>query len=230
MTRYVYLHGFASSPQSGKAQFFRTRMAEGGTDLIIPALDNGDFEHLTISGQLQVIDAAVSGAPTVLFGSSLGGYLAALYAARHPNIEKLILLAPAFQFPERWRRRYSAEELESWRRNGSVPVFHFGFQREVPLAYALMEDSLAYEGEPAFAQPALVLHGTLDPVVPADVSKDFAAQHPNVTLRLFESGHELTDVLEDLWQETSRFLGRVPTDRVPTDSQQASDGVIMGKG
>ena len=170
MTRLVYLHGFASSPQSGKAQFFRRRLAEKGLDLEIPALDAGDFEHLTITGQLQVVDTAVSGQPAILFGSSLGGYLAALYAARHVNIQKLILLAPAFQFPDRWRQRYPPEELETWRRNGSAPVYHYGFQKEMPLGYQLMEDSRNYEGEPEFTQPALVLHGTGDTVVP---SRDF---------------------------------------------------------
>jgi uncharacterized protein len=206
MTRFVYLHGFASSPQSGKAQFFCKRFAEIGVPLEIPALDGGDFEHLTITGQLRVVDAAVSGQPTILFGSSLGGYLAALYASRHPNIEKLILLAPAFQFPSRWRQRYSAEELETWRRNGSASVYHYGFQKEMRLGYQLMEDSERYESEPEFTQPALVLHGTGDTVVPAGISTAFAARHPNVTLRLFESGHELTDVLEGLWEETARFL------------------------
>jgi uncharacterized protein len=210
MIHYVYLHGFASSPQSGKAQFFRARLAEKGVELTIPALDDGDFEHLTITGQLRVIDAAIAGRPTVLFGSSLGGYLAALYAARHANVQKLVLLAPALQFPERWRLRYSAQELESWKQNGSVNVFHYGIQRETPLGYGLMEDSLVYEGEPQFTQPALVLHGSSDPVVPVRVSEDFAARHANVTLRVYDSGHELTDVLEDLWEETSRFLNLVP--------------------
>ncbi len=207
LPRLVYLHGFASSPQSGKAQFFRQRFAELGLELEIPALDGGDFEHLTITGQLQVMDAAVAGRPTILFGSSMGGYLAALYAARHPNIEKLVLLAPAFGFPGRWRQRYSEEELEAWRRNGFVSVFHYGHKREMALGFELMEDSKAYEGEPEFMQPALVMHGTSDSVVPARISTAFAASHPNVTLRLFPSGHELTDVLEDLWEETARFLG-----------------------
>jgi pimeloyl-ACP methyl ester carboxylesterase len=210
MTRFVYLHGFASSPQSGKAQFFRKRFAEHGLALEIPALDGGDFEHLTITGQLRVVDAAVAGQPAILLGSSLGGYLAGLYAARHSNIEKLILLAPAFQFPSRWRQRYSAEELEAWRRNGLASVYHYGFQKEMLLGYQLMEDSISYESEPEFTQPALVLHGTGDTVVPAGISTAFAARHPNVILRLFESGHELTDVLEDLWEETARFL-KLPT-------------------
>lgn len=206
MRRYVYLHGFASSPQSGKAQFFRRRLAAQGIELHIPELDGGDFFHLTISGQLKIVEAAVAGKPTVLFGSSMGGYLAALFAARHRNVEKLILMAPAFQLPRRWRERYPAQELENWRRNGFASVFHYGFGREVPLGYQLMEDSQRFEPEPEFTQPALVLHGNLDPVVPAEVSLAFAAAHPNVTLRLFDSGHELNDVLEDLWDETARFL------------------------
>ena len=101
-SQFVYLHGFASSPQSSKAQYFRKQFEEKGLTLEIPALDGGDFTHLTITGQLKLVDAAVAGRPTILFGSSLGGYLAALYAARHANIEKLVLLAPAFRFPSRW--------------------------------------------------------------------------------------------------------------------------------
>jgi pimeloyl-ACP methyl ester carboxylesterase len=206
-TRLVYLHGFASSPHSSKAQFFRKRFSEKGLHLDIPDLDGGDFTGLTVTGQLKVIDAAVAGRPTILFGSSLGGYLAALYAARHSNIEKLVLLAPAIQFPRRWRERYGSEELERWQQDGSVPVFHYGQNREIPLGYQFMEDSRNYEDEPEFTQPALLLHGSRDPVVPASISTAFAARHPNVTLRLFDSGHELTDVLEDLWQETEAFLG-----------------------
>ena len=206
MTKLVYLHGFASSPQSAKAQFFRKRFGERGFAMEIPSLDGGDFSSLSITGQLQIVDAAVAGEPTILIGSSLGGYLAALYAARHDNIEKLILLAPAFRFPSRWRERYSAEELMHWQRDGSVPVFHYGYGRELPLGYQIMEDSRSYEDEPEFLQPALILHGRLDLVVPASISTAFADRHPNVTLRLFDSGHELTGVLEELWHETATFL------------------------
>ena len=55
-----------------------------------------------------MVDQAVNGEPVILMGSSLGGYLAALYAARHANVERLVLLAPAFNFPTRWRQRFSA--------------------------------------------------------------------------------------------------------------------------
>ena len=62
------------------------------------------------------------------------------------------------------------------------------------------------KGDPDAGGVLVVLHGRADNVVPADLSKAFAEGRPNVTLRLFDSGHELTDVLEQLWTETAMFL------------------------
>jgi uncharacterized protein len=205
--RITYLHGFASSPQSGKAQFFLRRFTERGVAVEIPQLDGGDFEHLTITGQLDVVDRTVGNSPSILMGSSLGGYLSALYAARHPqSVKKLVLMAPAFQFPERWSERYPDKELEAWRRTGSAKVYHYGYKEELDLAYGLIEDAQAYEGEPDFRQPALIFHGIHDPVVPVRLSEDFARSHPAVKLIKFDSGHELTDVLEPMWSAVERFL------------------------
>ncbi|MCU1337068.1 MAG: hypothetical protein JWO19_2649 [Bryobacterales bacterium] len=207
MTPVVYLHGFASSPLSSKAQFFRRKFAERGIQVEIPQLDEGRFEDLTITGQLGVIERAVGEQRAILMGSSLGGYLAALYAARHPSqIERLVLLAPAFQFSRRWRERYSKEDWERWQHEGSAPVFHYGEGRERRLNYHFVEDAAQYEDEPEFAQPALIFHGLRDNVVPAAISTAYAARHPGVRLVLMESGHELTDVVEPMWAYISNFL------------------------
>ncbi len=56
------------------------------------------------------------------------------------------------------------------------------------LGFQIVEDALKYEDEPAFRQPALVLHGRRDEVVPAELSKVFAEGHPNVTLRAVRFG------------------------------------------
>jgi pimeloyl-ACP methyl ester carboxylesterase len=210
MTRVVYLHGFASGPLSGKAQFFRRKFEAMGISMEIPQLDEGRFEDLTISGQLAVIDRAVGEQPAVLIGSSLGGYLAALYASLHPLcVEDLVLLAPAFQFPLRWRERYSAEDWARWKREGSTPILHYGEGRVRRLGFQFVEDAAQYPDEPEFSQPALILHGTRDSVVPAWISSSYAARHKNVRLVLMESGHELTDVLEPMWAEISAYI-KVP--------------------
>jgi predicted esterase YcpF (UPF0227 family) len=130
MNRILYLHGFASSPGSSKARFFGERLRAAGVAVDIPDLAAGDFEHLTISGQLGVIERAAAGAPVALMGSSLGGYLAALYAARHPEVSRVVLLAPAFGFARHWAERMGATAVEAWRATGAIEVFHYGENRQ----------------------------------------------------------------------------------------------------
>src|SRR4051794_37956217 len=125
MKLHVYLHGFASAPSSRKAQFFRERYAEHGTPLEIPELDEGDFQNLTISSQLAVIEKLINGRPAVLIGSSMGGYLAALYASKHPEVEKLLLLAPAFYFPQRWPLSLGPEKVAAWEQTGTMEFYHY---------------------------------------------------------------------------------------------------------
>lgn len=206
MSRIVYLHGFASGPSSKKARFFCERFAELGIGMEIPDLAEGNFERLTISGQLAVIERATRGEPVCLIGSSMGGYLAALYAARHPEVDKLVLMAPAFSFAARWPEALGRSAMQDWERTGILKVFHYSEGREMNLGYQLVEDAQLYEDNPPFEQPALIFHGTNDTVVPPAYSVTFAQQHPNATLRLMDSGHELINVLDAMWMETEKFL------------------------
>jgi len=205
--RILYLHGFASSPASRKAQYFRRSMAANGIDLEIPDLAGGDFEGLTISGQLGRVEQAARGEPVALIGSSLGGYLAALYAARHPETGSLVLMAPAFGFARRWRERLGDAAIAEWKLRGSMAVFHYGVEREQRIGYQLLEDGSGFEEVPTMTQPTLIFHGTRDEVVPAEASMQFARLNPQTDLRLVESDHELLDVLEGVAKEALRFLG-----------------------
>ena len=51
-----------------------------------------------------------------------------------------------------------------------------------------------------------VFHGAQDDVVPARYSQEFAATHPNATLEVVDSGHELLNVLEYMAPKVIRFL------------------------
>ena len=55
--RYLWLHGFASGPTSGKGQFVRGRLRERGIELLIPDLNAPAFFDLTVSRTLEQIDA-----------------------------------------------------------------------------------------------------------------------------------------------------------------------------
>jgi uncharacterized protein len=158
MNRIVYLHGFASGPASGKARFFRRYLEERGARIEIPDLAEGDFEHLTISGQLAVVERVAGGEPVALIGSSMGGYLAALYAARHAEVTRVVLLAPAFGFARRWPERLGPQKMAEWRRAGTTQVFHHVEGGMRPLSVALLDDGREYEDFPEFRQPALIFH------------------------------------------------------------------------
>lgn len=205
--RWLYLHGFASSPSSKKAAFFRERFAAVGTTLEVPDLTAGDFEHLTLSGQLQVIESELRGEAACLVGSSMGGYLAALYAARHPEIERVVLLAPAFGFARRWPLRLGEDVTRQWRETGWMTLFHYGRGQEARIHYGLLEDGLCYEDYPAVEQPVLVFHGTRDDVVPSEFAAEFQRRHRRAEVYFLDSGHELTDRLDEMWTRVDAFFG-----------------------
>lgn len=209
--RVIYLHGFASGPTSSKAKFFQAKFSEAGIPVSIPSLDGGDFRNLTVTSQLSVIHKEASSIPdsepVLLMGSSLGGYLASLYAARHQRVAGVILMAPAFCFASRWSESNTPEMIE-WRKQGVMEMFHYGDKVQRKIGYGLIEDGLQYENYPDVRQPALVLHGALDPVVPVSLSEEFARRHGrNAKLVVYQqSGHELTNVVEDMWTEITGWI------------------------
>jgi pimeloyl-ACP methyl ester carboxylesterase len=206
--KLIYLHGFASGPMSSKAQFFRRRFEALGVDMWIPDLSEGNFEGLTLSGQLRVIETTAGGGEDVrLIGSSMGGYLAALYAARHAEVSRIALMAPAFGFARRWPLTLGEERIAEWRRTGWLSMYHYGDKVESRVGYGLLQDAERYEDYPDISQPALIFHGRDDDVVPVESSVEFAARHPQVTLHVMDSGHELLNVLEEMWTEMRRFMG-----------------------
>lgn len=178
MSRLLYLHGYGSSPQSTKARLFAARFAERGVNLEVPALGG-----LTVSEQLAVLDRLAGTEAVSLLGSSLGGYVAALYAAQHASVERLVLMAPAFGFAQRWAAQGGAD-----------------------VDWKLVEDALRHAAEPAFTQPALIFHGRADDVVPAELSRAFSRGRTNVTLHELDSDHQLHNVAGQICEAACAFL------------------------
>lgn len=204
--KIVYLHGFASSPRSSKAQFFKERFEQLGIEVTIPDLAQGNFAQLTLTGQLAVVNDAAGPGPLIVMGSSMGGYLAALYAARHLEVEKVVALAPAFDFARLWRLRLGEEQMRDWAQRGWMETPHYGTGQTEHIGYELYKDALSYEPYPEITQPILIIHGLNDDVVPVEVSREFTLRTANARLVEVSSGHELTDQVELIWQETRLFL------------------------
>jgi pimeloyl-ACP methyl ester carboxylesterase len=209
----IYLHGFASSAQSSKASFFRERLDPYGVAFTCPDLNEPDFRSLTMTRMLDQLSKTFPSAsgPAALIGSSLGGTLAILAAARFPHeIDRVVLLAPAVMFAKPGDHVLPPERVEQWRRQGALPFQHHAYNEERLLDVAFYEDSLGYDAfGAAFWQPALVFQGMRDASVDYHTVEHFSRHRPNVTLSLLNDDHQLHASLPRIWNDTSPFLGLV---------------------
>ncbi|MEM8832503.1 MAG: YqiA/YcfP family alpha/beta fold hydrolase [Cyanobacteria bacterium P01_G01_bin.19] len=210
MTAYIYLHGFASSPKSSKAQYLGDRLrGEKNIDLNILDLNQGDFSNLTLSRQIAQTIAAFpdSNEPIILIGSSFGALTCAWVAQKSDRVKKIVLLAPAFGFPQSWYSRLGAQQIQQWQESGVLPVYHYGMGKQVPLKYEFLQDARKYPlAELKRSLPTLIIHGVNDDVVPIQVSRDYAKQHSQVKAIELDSDHGLNDAHARIWQEIQEFL------------------------
>jgi len=216
---YIYLHGFASSPDSAKAKYFRDRFSCLGIDLKTPDLNQNDFSGLTLTRQLQQIETEFFqtqssqsaekvtnlGGVTII-GSSFGGLTAAWLARRQLSIKQIVLLAPAFQFLSHWLPLLGQQQLEKWQSENYLPVYHYGERRYLPLNYQFVADMAQYPEEKLMRSvPTLILHGKHDTIIPIQASRSFAEHRPWVQLIELEDDHSLGNVLAEIWEAIQKF-------------------------
>jgi len=211
----VYLHGFASSPQSSKATFFKEQFAGEGVTFLCPDLNQPAFSTLTVSRMLQQLETRISSLPPeeiVLIGSSLGGFVAVEAAARqagrarHP-ISRLILLAPAVELEwDRWSE-VGPGGVERWRKAGDVEVFHYALDRPERLKFGFYEDAERYHpASRRLALPMLIFQGRQDESVSPEIVVAFSQCQGAATLHMLDDAHQLKNSLDVIWRETARFL------------------------
>ncbi len=216
--RILYLHGFASGPDSRKGVAVATALATHGAtverlDLRVPSI-----ERLSVGAMLAVARAAIGGPRdrAVVIGSSLGGLTAARLAEDEPRVCALVLLAPAFHFVERWRARLGDDAWQRWMDHGWIEVadhatgggarIHADFAREAAVIDAARGDD---GGWPDLRVPTLILHGVGDEVVPVELSRRFAAGRRHVRLVELDDGHDLHATLPTILTELEQFLAPV---------------------
>jgi uncharacterized protein len=213
----VYLHGFASSPRSSKAQFFAARAEAAGFRVSVPDLNLPDFHSLTVTRMLERVDATLDelgDVPVTLVGSSLGAFVAVLAASRRSRdsraaaIDRLVLLAPALDLVPSLEAELGIEALADWERRDRRDVYHYAEGQPRTLGWGFMADARQYD---AFGvqldRPVLIYQGTRDEIVkPASVQR-WAASRAGVTLRLVDDGHQLLLHMDQLWDDVARFVG-----------------------
>ena len=210
--RWLYLHGFASGPDSAKGTRLAAHFAERGISLARLDLRQPSMEHLRLSAMIAHVRAAVGDAAdrAVVFGSSLGGLAAARLAEDDARVCALVLLAPAFRIVERWRARLGGSEWEAWRRDGYLETKDHANGGMARVDFGFAEDAEIVDarggGWPDVRVPTLVIHGTRDDVVPVSGSRAWARGKRHVRLVEVDDDHELIASLERISEEADRHL------------------------
>ncbi len=209
----LYLHGFASSPGSRKAQVYREIWEAEGREVRIPDLNENDFEHMTLSRMLALVEreARALDRPYVLMGSSLGGYTASLAASKGDDcLRGLVLMAPAFDFARQFKGTLGEETFERWKAMGRLPMLHYAYEAEKMLHFGFAEDAFNHAAYPAVGRlPTLLMHGLNDEVVPVELSRRFVEYNPRVEAHYLDGEHDLIDRLSDMVALVNRFLHRL---------------------
>lgn len=209
----VYLHGFASSPASGKAERFRAELAGRGVGYSCPDLNGPAFETLTTTrmlAQVAQVVAAIPEGPVALVGSSLGAFVAVHAAAADTTgkIDRLVLLAPALDFGGNRLRQLGPHGIDQWRQSGHLTVFHYADGIERHVGYELYADAARYDAITLPTHlPTLVFQGDRDESVDPEMVRRWADGRAQVNLRMLADGHQLSDSIEDIWSESASFLG-----------------------
>lgn len=132
MPSILYLHGFASSPNSAKVRGLRELLGPDGIELNAPDLNVPSFEKLDFDA---IVDRALGAAyripPAAVVGSSFGA-LVALEVVRCGIREPLVLIAPALGVADQWISRLpegNPIEVFNHARNANAPIHRAFFEQ-----------------------------------------------------------------------------------------------------
>lgn len=193
----LYLHGFASSPQSHKSVFLKQKFYEWGITLHVPNLNVPSFPQLTISDQITHLGNELDGIleeNIYIIASSLGALVAIHYMEKikDPRVRKLVLFAPAFDFIKSRYKVLGERLMKKWETEGHILLYHYGMQSNLPVHYNLIEDTKRYDSYRVNVNiPTLIIHGTADDEVDYGQSVEFAKNRSNILLKLIEANHSL---------------------------------------
>jgi pimeloyl-ACP methyl ester carboxylesterase len=205
-----YLHGFASGASSTKARWLAEKLTPFGIELRCPDFNLPDFSTLTVTRMIADVErwmAADGGGPAALFGSSLGALVAYHAAVANPRVERLILLAPALDIAPSLRRGLGGTQVDAWQRDGSLEIFHYGYNEARRVNYSLFEDCEKYDPfTTPLDIPILIFQGRRDASVDPSMVERFAAARPNVELHMLDDDHQLIASLPVIWEQSRRFL------------------------
>ena len=143
----------------------------------------GTFTDYTLSDWIAdarlVLNMLRDGPPITIVGNSLGGWIAWMMAHEFQEIERLILVAPAFNMMGVRARSISEERRHAWLTADWMPWDDEPVHKDWPLSWKWVEESDAY-WKTSFDRlrpvKTTILHGLQDTVILPSGSSEFVEQ------------------------------------------------------
>ena len=165
----------------------------------------GQFTDYTLSDWIAdartVLKSLEPEPPVTIVGNSLGGWIAWLIAQEFPNVEELILIAPAFNMMGERAKTISKDRLQVWHTAGWMPWDEDPLHKDWLLAWKWVEESEQYWAKTFDVRRHMkttILHGEQDLVISPDGSRRLANEllrrDPSfpLDLRLIPGDHRLS--------------------------------------
>ena len=213
MTEFIYLHGLASGPFSKKASAFKKKFKEIGLSLNIPDLEGGNFECMTLTSQVDIIINLLNRLQrkkVCLIGSSMGGYLATLIAQQRDEIVAIYLMAPGFNFFERWMRNFELDYGNEDRWLTSIPIYHYRYEETKYISTNIFRNAKVWDNIDLNKElPSRIIHGIHDSIVPIIESRKFVSSHPWFSLKELDTDHGLLSCLEWIMDDCIGFFKKL---------------------
>ena len=171
-------------------------------------MQKGDFENLTLTGQIELVQGMIDKKKDKKFGligSSMGGYLASLIAQTRESVQALFLMAPGFNFLNRWRKKLDISKTT----DELIPVFHYRYNKEVRLNTYLFRDAETWESLPLDRKiPTFIVHGLHDETIDIEESRNFVRKKSFCSLKELDSDHGLLSCIDSIIEDSLGFFNQ----------------------
>ncbi|OMO86556.1 hypothetical protein COLO4_21072 [Corchorus olitorius] len=172
---------------------------------------------------------------TAIIGHSKGGNVVLLYASKYNDVPTVISISGRFNLEKGMEGRLGKDFLQKIKQNGFIDVFNRKGKFEYRVTQESLMDRLSTDTRAACLLidqncRVLIIHGSMDKIVPAKDALEFARFIRNHKLHIVEGAdHEYTSHQDELTKIVLDFVREGRQDKNTTQDSQSCNGGVRSR-